>query len=173
MSDNIKEREAAGKKKKALDALLKICQLKRFESQQLACQANKSTMTEALDKATKEKTRLDKEGINRQAMQQELSKKLRKLQTETYDVTHEARKSRKAEQDTLCRLQQNIENESGSLLSIKRSLSQAKKDLEEYSSRNGALDEQNRKLQNAARELESLEERVNSKQLTHNLNESL
>ena len=80
MSDNIKEREAAGKKKKALDALLKICQLKRFESQQLACQANKSTMTEALDKATKEKTRLDKEGINRQAMQQELSKKLRKLQ---------------------------------------------------------------------------------------------
>ena len=31
-------------------------------------------------KATKEKTRLDKEGINRQAKQQELSKKLRKLQ---------------------------------------------------------------------------------------------
>ena len=80
MSDNIKEREAAGKKKKALDALLKICQLKRFESQQLACQANKSTMTEALDKATTEKKRLDEEGINRQAMQQELSKKLRKLQ---------------------------------------------------------------------------------------------
>ena len=80
MSDNIKEREAAVKKRKALDALLKICQLKRHESQQLASQGRKSTLTEALDKATKEKTRLDKEGKSRQAKQQELSKNLRKLQ---------------------------------------------------------------------------------------------